>query len=96
MFLTHWNLIHPEALLGHDDVIVKIRYRKQANRCTVTSWKTDGCTSGCMSRWLPLPADRQQHFIGEIPCGEEGLSSNQQSFSLHFQRNSRSENGHSS
>lgn len=36
MFLTHWNLIHPEALLGNDDVIVKIRYRKQANRCTVT------------------------------------------------------------
>ena len=23
-------------LLGHDDVIVKIRYRKQANRCNVT------------------------------------------------------------
>ena len=36
MYLTHWNLINPDVVLGHDDVIVKIRYRKQANRCTVT------------------------------------------------------------
>ena len=36
MFLTHWNLVNAETVLGHDDVIVKIRYRKQANRCTVT------------------------------------------------------------
>ncbi|MDR3795241.1 tRNA 2-thiouridine(34) synthase MnmA [Phocaeicola sp.] len=35
MFLTHWNLVNAETVLGHDDVIVKIRYRKQANRCTV-------------------------------------------------------------
>ena len=36
MFLTHWNLVNAETVLGHDDVIVKIRYRKQANRCTVS------------------------------------------------------------
>lgn len=36
MYLTHWNLINPDVVLGHEDVIVKIRYRKQANRCTVT------------------------------------------------------------
>ena len=36
MRLKNWNIINPSALLGHDDVIVKIRYRKQANRCTVT------------------------------------------------------------
>lgn len=36
MYLTHWNLVNPEIILGHEDVIVKIRYRKQANRCTVT------------------------------------------------------------
>ena len=36
MWLTDWNIINPESLLGKDDVIVKIRYRKQANRCTVT------------------------------------------------------------
>lgn len=34
--LTDWNIINPDILLGKDDVIVKIRYRKQANRCTVT------------------------------------------------------------
>ncbi len=36
MRLKEWNIVSPEALLGKDDVIVKIRYRKQANRCTVT------------------------------------------------------------
>ena len=35
-WLSGWNISNPEALLGRDDVIVKIRYRKQANRCTVT------------------------------------------------------------
>ena len=35
MRLKDWNIINPSSLLGHDDVIVKIRYRKQANRCTV-------------------------------------------------------------
>ena len=36
MRLKDWSIVHPSALLGKDDVIVKIRYRKQANRCTVT------------------------------------------------------------
>ena len=36
MRLKEWNIINPSLLLDRDDVIVKIRYRKQANRCTVT------------------------------------------------------------
>lgn len=36
MCLKDWNIINPDLLLGKEDVIVKIRYRKQANRCTVT------------------------------------------------------------
>ena len=36
MRLQDWNIINPSLLLGQEDVIVKIRYRKQANRCTVT------------------------------------------------------------
>lgn len=36
MRLKDWNIVCPEMLLGKEDVIVKIRYRKQANRCTVT------------------------------------------------------------
>ena len=36
MLLKDWHITNPEILLGKDDVIVKIRYRKQANRCTVT------------------------------------------------------------
>lgn len=36
MYLKSWNIINPSLLLDRDDVIVKIRYRKQTNRCTVT------------------------------------------------------------
>lgn len=36
MRLKDWNITHPDLLLDKDDVIVKIRYRKQANRCTVS------------------------------------------------------------
>lgn len=36
MRLKNWNVVNPAQLFGQDDVIVKIRYRKQANRCTVT------------------------------------------------------------
>lgn len=36
MFLKDWNIVSQERLLGHADVIVKIRYRKQENHCTVT------------------------------------------------------------
>ena len=36
MRLKDWNITNPSLLLGKEDVIVKIRYRKQANRCTVT------------------------------------------------------------
>lgn len=36
MRLKNWNIVSPEMLLDRDDVIVKIRYRKQANRCTVS------------------------------------------------------------
>lgn len=35
MCLKDWNVPNPSALFGREDVIVKIRYRKQANRCTV-------------------------------------------------------------
>lgn len=36
MLLKDWNIVNRERLLGHADVIVKIRYRKQENHCTVT------------------------------------------------------------
>ncbi len=36
MWLSDWNITNPNALIGQEDVIVKIRYRKQANHCTVT------------------------------------------------------------
>ena len=36
MRLKEWNITNPALLFSRDDIIVKIRYRKQANRCTVT------------------------------------------------------------
>lgn len=36
MLLKDWNIVDSSLLLQHDDIIVKIRYRKQANRCTVS------------------------------------------------------------
>ncbi len=36
MLLKDWNIVNRERLLGHADIIVKIRYRKQENHCTVT------------------------------------------------------------
>ena len=36
MRLKDWHVANYASLFGKDDVIVKIRYRKQANRCTVT------------------------------------------------------------
>lgn len=36
MYLKDWNLISTHRVLGAETVIVKIRYRKQANRCMVT------------------------------------------------------------
>lgn len=35
LFLKDWQVNNPDALFGKEDVIVKIRYRKQANLCTV-------------------------------------------------------------
>ena len=34
--MKEWRITNPALLLNKDDIIVKIRYRKQANRCTVT------------------------------------------------------------
>ncbi|WP_455591323.1 tRNA 2-thiouridine(34) synthase MnmA [Bacteroides sp.] len=42
MWLKDWNIIDEARLLGRDDIIVKIRYRKQANHCRVTV-TPDGC-----------------------------------------------------
>lgn len=36
MYLKDWSIVDKERLLGHSDIIVKIRYRKQKNHCTVT------------------------------------------------------------
>ena len=37
MWLKDWNLVNQERTLGHSDIIVKIRYRKQENHATITT-----------------------------------------------------------
>ena len=70
MTLKDWNITNPDALLCKDDVIVKIRYRKQANRCTVTL-QADNTLHVQLHE--PLP-DRQPLFIGKTWCWEGELS----------------------
>lgn len=41
MYLKDWNLIDKKDVLNSEEIIVKIRYRKQANRCRV-SFEADG------------------------------------------------------
>lgn len=41
MYLKDWNLIDEKDVLNSEEIIVKIRYRKQANRCRVVL-KADG------------------------------------------------------
>ena len=36
MWLKDWNMVDESRLIGPEDIIVKIRYRKQENHCTVT------------------------------------------------------------
>lgn len=36
MLLKDWNIVDTSRLLNSEDVIVRIRYRKQANHCTVS------------------------------------------------------------
>ena len=36
MLLKDWNIVDVSRLLNSGDVIVKIRYRKQANHCAVS------------------------------------------------------------
>lgn len=58
MWLKDWNVINPALLFGRDDVIVKIRYRKQANRCTVTP-APDGLLYVCLHEPLASVASGQ-------------------------------------
>lgn len=58
MFLKNWNIIDENLLLGCDDVIVKIRYRKQENRCTVTKL-VDGTLHVCLHEPLTAIASGQ-------------------------------------
>ena len=36
IWLKEWNLVDPASVLGQDGVTVRVRYRKQSDRCIVT------------------------------------------------------------
>ena len=60
MWLGEWNLVENSRVLGANEVIVKIRYRKQANRCRVTLTVEGLLRVRLMSRWNPLHPGRQR------------------------------------
>lgn len=70
MHLKDGNLIHPAAVLDKDDVIVKIRYRKQANRCTVTQ-RADGLLHVALHEPLASVAEGQAavFYRGDVVLG---------------------------
>lgn len=70
MWLKDWNVVNPALLFGQEDVIVKIRYRKQANRCTVTP-TADGMLHVCLHEPLASVAAGQAaaFYRGDVVLG---------------------------
>lgn len=70
MRLKDWNIINPSLLLGQEDVIVKIRYRKQENHCTVTL-QPDNTLLVCLHEPLTAIASGQAaaFYRGEVLLG---------------------------
>lgn len=69
-FVKDWNIVNERLLLNNPEVIVKIRYRKQVNKCTVTISE---------NKWLrveldePLtavaPGQAAAFYLGELLIG---------------------------
>lgn len=70
MRLKDWNIINPSLLLGKEDVVVKIRYRKQENRCTVTL-QADNTLLVCLHEPLTAiaPGQAAAFYRGEVVLG---------------------------
>lgn len=74
MTLKDWNITNPDALLCKNDVIVKIRYRKQANRCTVTLQADNTLHVQLHEPLTAIATGQAAAFIGKTWCWEGELS----------------------
>jgi tRNA-specific 2-thiouridylase len=70
MRLKDWNFINPSLLLDQEDVIVKIRYRKQENHCTVTL-QPDNTLLVCLHEPLTAiaPGQAAAFYRGNVVLG---------------------------
>ena len=70
MRLKDWNIINHSLLLGQEDIIVKIRYRKQENHCTVTL-QPDNTLLVCLHEPLTAiaPGQAAAFYRGELLLG---------------------------
>ena len=70
MRLKDWNMVNPSQLLGKEDVVVKIRYRKQENRCIVTL-QPDNTLLVCLREPLTAiaPGQAAAFYRGEVLLG---------------------------
>lgn len=70
MRLKDWNIVNPSLLLGQEDVIVKIRYRKQENHCIVTL-QSDNTLLVCLHEPLTAiaPGQAAAFYRGEVLLG---------------------------
>ena len=72
MWLKDWNIVDESRLLGCDDVIVKIRYRKQENHCSVTITPEGLLHIRLHELYLLLQKDKLPLFTKTVCCWEEG------------------------
>ena len=70
MRLKDWNIVNPSLLLGQEDVIVKIRYRKQENHCAVML-QPDNTLLVCLHEPLTAiaPGQAAAFYRGEVLLG---------------------------
>ncbi|MEE0972870.1 MAG: tRNA 2-thiouridine(34) synthase MnmA [Paludibacteraceae bacterium] len=70
MRLKNWNMVNPSQLLDKEDVVVKIRYRKQENHCTVTL-QSDNTLLVCLHEPLTAiaPGQAAAFYRGEVLLG---------------------------
>lgn len=71
MWLKDWNIVNESRLLGYDDIIVRIRYRKQENHCSVTITPEDYYIYNYTNLCPPLQKDKQPLSIRMVCCWEE-------------------------
>lgn len=85
MRLKEWRITNPALLLNKNDIIVKIRYRKQANRCTVTLQPDNTLHVQLHEPLTAIAPGQAAAFYRDDVVPGGALSSNSRHFQIIFQ-----------